>query len=109
MLMSGHRTRAVFERYNVVDTQDMRAAVRARESGTRLGYTPCLCPQKHRSPTGVSLGRASAFRELRGPAFRATANHVPSAGAQLPEAGLCPGAGTQEGGLMLCRCHAHLG
>ena len=26
MRMSGHRTRAVFERYNVVDTQDLRVA-----------------------------------------------------------------------------------
>ena len=32
MRMSGHRTRTVFERYNVVDTQDFRAAVRALES-----------------------------------------------------------------------------
>ena len=32
MRMSGRRTRAVFERYNVVDTQDLRAAVRALES-----------------------------------------------------------------------------
>ena len=32
MRMSGHRTRAVFERYNVVDTEDLRAAVRALES-----------------------------------------------------------------------------
>ena len=37
MRMSGHRTRAVFERYNVVDTQDLRAAVRALES---LGHAP---------------------------------------------------------------------
>ena len=58
MRMSGLRTRAVFERYNVVDTQDLRATVRALES---------LGPQKHQSPTGVSLGRASAFSELRGP------------------------------------------
>lgn len=35
MRMSGHRTRAVFERYNVVDTQDLRAAVHALE---RLGH-----------------------------------------------------------------------
>jgi len=32
MRMSGHRTRGVFERYNVVDIQDLRAAVRALES-----------------------------------------------------------------------------
>jgi len=32
MKMSGHRTRAVFERYNVVDTQELRAAVRALEN-----------------------------------------------------------------------------
>jgi integrase len=32
MRMSGHRMRAVFERYNVVDSQDLRAAVRALES-----------------------------------------------------------------------------
>ena len=36
MRMSGHRTRAVFERYNVVDTQDLRAAVRALEN---LGHS----------------------------------------------------------------------
>ena len=32
MRMSGHRTRAVFERYNVVDTQDLRAAVHTLEN-----------------------------------------------------------------------------
>lgn len=32
MRMSGHRTRAVFHRYNVVDDEDLRAAVRALEN-----------------------------------------------------------------------------
>jgi hypothetical protein len=53
MLISGHRTRAVFERYNVVDTQDLRAAVRALES---LGNG-----WKDQSP-GVTLDGASGFR-----------------------------------------------
>jgi integrase len=42
MRMSGHRTRAVFERYNVVDTQDLRAAVRALESLGNEGKTKAL-------------------------------------------------------------------
>ena len=60
MRMSGHRTRAVFERYNVVDTQDLRAAVRALEMEfwTRA--------QKHQSPTVVSTGEASGFRDCGG-------------------------------------------
>ena len=40
MRMSGHRTRAVFERYNVVDTQDLRAAVRALENLGNVGEKP---------------------------------------------------------------------
>jgi len=61
MRMSGHRTRAVFERYNVVDTQDLRAAVRALEmSWTRLGHTPCFWPPPSNSRQGFG------FSELRG-------------------------------------------
>jgi hypothetical protein len=41
--MSGHRTRAVFDRFNVVDDEDLRAAGRALENPGR--------PQKHQSPT----------------------------------------------------------
>lgn len=39
MRMSGHRTRAVFDRYNVVSVDDQRAAVgRLDESWTRFGH-----------------------------------------------------------------------
>ena len=45
-VMSGHRTRAVFEHYNVVDTQDLRAAVRALESLGHVSDTPrCFGPR----------------------------------------------------------------
>ena len=33
MRMSGHRTRAVFERYNVVSEEDLKDAVRRLEAG----------------------------------------------------------------------------
>jgi integrase len=45
MRMSGHRTRAVFERYNVVDTQDLRAAVRALESLGPTRASPVRLPR----------------------------------------------------------------
>jgi hypothetical protein len=33
MRMSGHRTRSVFDRYNVIEDEDLKAAVRKIETG----------------------------------------------------------------------------
>jgi hypothetical protein len=33
MKMSGHRTRSVFDRYNVIEDEDVRTAVKAIEAG----------------------------------------------------------------------------
>jgi hypothetical protein len=65
--MSPHRTCAVFERYNVVDTQDLRAAVRALESLGNEG--------ENQSPTAWEGSGASELPELRGPDPNDTADH----------------------------------
>jgi integrase len=52
MRMSGHRTRAVFERYNVVNVDDVReAARRLDEVWTRLGHRGEKDPHKLEGPT----------------------------------------------------------
>ena len=37
MRMSGHRTRSVFERYNIIEEEDLREAVKRIEAGRAIG------------------------------------------------------------------------
>jgi len=59
MRMSGHKTRAVFERYNVVAAEDLRDAVR-RIEGARLRQETVKVSQKE--PEGSGAPSATAER-----------------------------------------------
>jgi hypothetical protein len=54
MRMSGYRTRNAFDRYNIVEDEDVRNAVKVIEAGSArdLGATPDVAPHQDRSGSG---------------------------------------------------------
>ncbi len=54
MMISGHKTRSVFERYNIVNDEDLREATRKRILYHR---------EQEKEPAGTVLGTIVDFKE----------------------------------------------